>query len=95
MAKIKIGEKEYDLKYNNRVIYDIEDHFGESITKFLVRGDEHTKKELGHLIHFGVRDYMTFEEFTDNMDLSQYDEAQINVVAALSSAFGIKATKKK
>jgi len=92
---IKIGEKEYTLKYNNRVIYDIEDHFGESITKFLVRGDEHTKKELGHLVHFGVRDDMTFEEFTDNMKLSQYAQAQLDVVAALSSAFGLDDSKKK
>jgi hypothetical protein len=93
--KVKIGDKEYTLNYSNRVIYDIEDHFGESISKFLVRGDDHTKKELGHLIHFGVKDDMTFEEFTDNMKLSQYVQAQLDVVSALSSAFGIDSSKKK
>lgn len=91
--KVKIGKEEYTLKYSNKVIWDIEEHFGEPIFNTLLRGDKLTRKELGYLIHFGVRDELSFDDFADNMELNQYAAAEIQIVEALKVAFGLDKKK--
>ena len=91
--KVQLGEKEYNLKYTNKVIWEVEEHFGEPIFKTLLRGDKLTRKELAHLIHFGVKDELTFDVFGEAIRLDQYGAAEIQVVEALKVAFGLDKKK--
>ena len=88
---MKIGEKEFTPKYTNRRIYELEEAFdNKPYSQFIVEAANFSMKQLGILIWHGIKDEMTFEEFTDMIEPYQYEVASVECGKALLSAFTVK-----
>jgi len=92
---MKIGSKEFTPIVNNRVIWNIEEAFGDKpIAKIMVQVDTFTMKQLGLLIYQTIKHEIEFEEFADSIEITQYEEAAVEVGTALQKAFETGSKKK-
>jgi len=94
--KIKVGTQELEAKINNRVIYNIEEDFGEPIFKIMAKAEslELTMQQTGKIIWHTVKDEITWDSFIDEMQLNQYEPANIVVGQELAKAFDTGSKKK-
>lgn len=94
--KIKIGEQELEVKINNRVIYNIEEDFNKPIFKVMADAEKLnlTMQETGKIIWHTVKDEITWDSFVDEMQLNQYEPANIVVGQQLAKAFDTGSKKK-
>jgi len=92
---MKIGNREFKAKINNRVIFDIEEVFGnKNIGIILAEIQTLTTKDMAMLIHQTIKEEISFDEFADEIQLNQYTEAATEVGLAISKAFGLDSKKK-
>ena len=92
---MKIGEKEYSPVYTNRTIYEIEEAFDNTpISKIMLDVENFTTQQLGKIIWHGIKRELTWDEFIDTIEVSQYTQAGVDCGNALAKAFDI-GTKKK
>ncbi len=92
---MKIGTKEFTPIVNNRVIWEIEEAFGDTpIAKITTQIETFTMKKMGLFIYQTIKNELSFEEFADTIEISQYEEAAIEVGEALSKAFDTGSKKK-
>lgn len=94
MAKIKIGEKEYEVKMNNRVIRNIESIFDGKSIEVIISDDQMSMTNLGNFIHPTIAEDIEFEQFLDDMLPSQYIDAGKVVGAEIVKAFTTTVKKK-
>lgn len=88
---MKIGDKEFKPFYNNRSIYEIEEAFNDTpISKIMLDVESFTTKKLGKIIWHGIKADMTWDEFVDSIELSQYEPAGKECGEALGNAFKVK-----
>jgi hypothetical protein len=94
--KIKVGNKTYDCKINNRVIYNIEEDFGKPIFKIMADAESLnlTMQETGKIIWHTIKDELNWEEFIEEMQLNQYEPANVVVGQQLAKAFETGSKKK-
>jgi len=94
MAKIKIGEKEYEVKMTNRVIRNIESIFDGKSIEVIISNDKMSMTSLGNFIHPTIAEDIDFEKFLDDMLPSQYIDAGKIVGAEIVKAFTTDSKKK-
>ena len=92
MAKIKIGEKEYEVTITNRTIRAIEKAFNGTSIEELMSNEKMSATDLGDFIHPTICEHIEFEEFLDDMLPSQYMAAATIVGGELARSFstGVK-----
>ena len=94
MAKIKIGEKEYEVKINNRIIRDIESAFGGKSIEALMSNTSMSATDLCDFIYPTVKEHLTEDDFLDEIHPSQYIGAGKVVGTELVRAFTTTGKKK-
>ncbi len=94
MAKIKIGEKEYEVKMTNRVIRNIESIFDGKSIEVIISDEKMSMTHLGNFIHPTIAEHINFEDFMDEMRPSQYIDAGKIVGAEVVKAFTTDGKKK-
>ena len=91
---LTIGKKNIDIFITNRIIWDIEEVFDKEISKVMGSISEMKTKDLALLIYQTVKEELTFEEFSDQIELKQYIPAATEVITKINQAFGVDEKKK-
>lgn len=98
---MKIGEKEFTAKIDNRIIRDIETAFGtgalhgeKSISLILGEAADFSTIQMGVLIWHTVKHEMNFDEFNNLILLNQYIDCITEIIPAINKAFGLDIKKK-
>lgn len=88
---MKIGDKEFKVKITNKVIWDIEEHFDNEIINLITSDVASFKtKQMAELIHFGVRDEVSWDYLAENLKLNQYVECAKEVIEEITKSFQLK-----
>ena len=91
---LKIGKKNIDIFITNKIIWDIEEVFDKEISKVMGGISEMKTKDLALLIFQTVKDELTFDEFSEQIELNQYIPAATEVILKINKAFGVDEKKK-
>lgn len=92
--KVKIGKQECNVIITNRVIWSIEEVFDKEISKVMDSVGTMKTKELALLIYEAIKDDITFDEFADSIEITQYIKAATVVLSEIRRAFGLDEKKK-
>ena len=94
MATVTIGEKEYEVKVDNRVIHDIEQSFdGEGIDS-ITSNEDMSVTSLCKIVFNAIKHNISIDEFMDNIKLHQYGPAADIVGKEIAKAFTVDPKKK-
>jgi len=91
---LTIGKKKIDIFITNKVIWDIEEVFDKEISKVITGISQMKTKDLALLIYQTVKDELTFEEFSEEIELNQYVPCATEVILKINKAFGVDEKKK-
>ena len=91
---IKIGKKNFNVKIDNQVIWDIEENLNGEISAIMKGVGEMRTKDLALLIFHSIKDDITCEEFAKQIKLDQYIAAATVVIQEIHKAFGLTEKKK-
>ena len=91
---LTIGKKKIDIFITNKVIWNIEEVFDKEISKVIIGISQMKTKDLALLIYQTVKDELTFEEFSEEIELDQYVPCVTEVILKINKAFGVDEKKK-
>ena len=94
MSRIKVGDKDYEVKVTNRVIVAIEDDFGGKSIEEIISDSKMSMGTLGKLVWHVIKDNIEYENFMDDFLPNQYKDAGFEVGKAIQKSFTTGSKKK-
>ena len=92
---IKIKEKEFTLKYNNKALFKIEKELDKPIIK-LFQSQEDLEKlhTIYAVIYAGIQENITFDEFSELASFDELGKILPDVIKEITESFDTGAKKK-
>ncbi len=84
---MKIGDKEYTAKISNQIIWDIEEDFEDGIANIMTNIKDMRFKKMAQFIWHSVKEEVTWDVFSGDIQIDQYVPAATEVGVALNKAF--------
>jgi hypothetical protein len=92
---IKIGEDSFDLKYNNKALFKIEEILGISVIKLFQNESELEKtKTIYTIVYCGIQEEITFDEFCDEYGINELVKVLPDILTEVVSVFDTGSKKK-
>jgi hypothetical protein len=92
---IKIGEKEFTLKYNNKALFKIEKELDLSIVKLFQDVKQLEKvSTIFVIVHSGIVENISFDEFSDLATFEDLGAILPDVIQEITESFNTGSKKK-
>ena len=92
---IKLGKESFNLKYNNRALFKIEEILNVSVVKLFQNEKELEKtKTIYTVVYCGIQEEITFDEFCDNYGINELIEVLPDVLSEVVNVFNTGSKKK-
>ena len=93
--KVQLGEKEYNLKYNNKALFKIEKSLDISIVNLFQDLKELEKiSTIFVIIHSGIQEEVSFDEFSDLASFEDVAGLLPSVIQEITDSFNTGSKKK-
>jgi hypothetical protein len=93
--KIEIGEKEFNLVYNNRALFKIEKVLDKPIIAIFQDENELSKMHTIYtIIWSGITEDITFDDFCDIADFDTLSKSLPNILKSIGDSFATGSKKK-
>ena len=93
--KIKIGEKNYKLNYNNAALFKIEKELDKPVFKVFQDSNELEKLHtVFTIVWAGLEDEISFSEFSSKANFNDLAEALPKIIEAIGEGFETGSKKK-
>lgn len=93
--KITIGEKEFNLVYNNKSLFKIEKELDKSVIKVFQDSNELEKLHTVYtIVYAGIQEPITFDEFSEMANFNQLAEVLPSIIDAIGNSFDTGSKKK-
>jgi len=92
---IKIADKEYTLKYNNKSFFKIEKELNIGVIKLFQTPSELEKMNtIFVIVHSGIVEDVSFDDFCEDADLNELTKILPDVLSKVTEAFSTGSKKK-
>lgn len=92
---IKLGEESFNLKYNNRALFKIEEMLNTSVIKLFQNEAELEKtKTIYVIVYCGIQEEVNFDDFCDTYSINQLVEVLPNILTEVVNVFDTGSKKK-
>ena len=92
---MKIGEKEFTLKYNNRALFKIEKALNKSVIKIFQDNEELEKlNTIYTIVWAGIVEDITFDEFADIASMDDLSKELPSIIKEIGESFETGVKKK-
>ena len=92
---IKIGEETFNLKYNNKALFKIEEQLDTSVIKLFENEEEISKaKTIYVIVHSGIEEEISFDDFCEKFNINEVIKVLPDVLTEVVNVFDTGSKKK-
>ena len=92
---IKIGEESFDLKYNNKALFKIEEMLDISVIKLFQNESELEKtKTIYTVVYCGIQEEISFDDFCDKYGINELVKVLPDILTEVVNVFDTGSKKK-